>query len=84
MPDDNVSTPGERRVSGAGDEAPPIEAVALGHVAELRDRVDHLATVVALLPHSERRDAARVAVTDLAVAVAAAMRALGLDDDQTG
>ena len=57
-----------------------VAALAAERVAELRHRIDYLASTVALLPASPRRAAARAAVQAIDRDIAELLRQLGVDD----
>jgi hypothetical protein len=57
-----------------------VAALAAERVADLRHQVDYLAGLVALLPASPQRAAARAAVRAIDRSIAELLRNLGVDD----
>jgi len=60
--------------------ADAVAAMAAERVAELRRQIDYLASMVALLPASPQRAAARAAVQAIDRDIAELLRQLGVDD----
>jgi hypothetical protein len=60
--------------------ADAVAAMAAERVAELRRQIDYLASMVALLPASPQRAAARAAVQAIDRDIAELLRHLGVDD----
>jgi hypothetical protein len=63
--------------------ADAVAAMAAERVAELRRQIDYLASMVALLPASPQRAAARAAVQAIDRDIAELLRHLGVDDTTT-
>jgi hypothetical protein len=63
--------------------ADAVAAMAAERVAELRCQIDYLASMVALLPASPQRAAARAAVQAIDRDIAELLRHLGVDDTTT-
>jgi hypothetical protein len=63
--------------------ADAVAAMAAERVAELRRQIDYLASMVALLPASPQRAAARAAVQAIDRDIAELLRHLGVEDTTT-